>query len=108
MKPKFKLDDKLLLALLLKQNRMSHRQWAQRVKQNYNLSAAQEVSTIQVIGRKNLPGTDLPVFTDYNIWDTGKHLVKATKYGRIIDIEQKARSVIQPVVTVKKKRTISK
>jgi hypothetical protein len=49
------------------------------------------------------------MFTDYNIFDTGRHLVKATKYGRIVEIETKAKSVVaQPKVIIKKKRTITK
>lgn len=105
----FKLDDSILLALLLKQNKRTKNKWMAEVNRNFNLTKAKQISTTRVTHNKTIPGTSEPMFTDYDIWDTGRHLVKATKYGRIVDIEQKAKSVIQPPkVIIKKKRTITK
>jgi hypothetical protein len=105
----FKLDDSILLALLLKQAKKTRKQYMAEVNRNFNLAKATQVSTTRVTHTKTIPGTTDPMFTDYDIWDTGKHLVKATKYGRIVDIEQKAKSVIeQPKVIIKKKRTFTK
>jgi hypothetical protein len=108
MKPTFKLDDTILLTLLLKQNKMTKRDLIKRVKQQYRLDDARLLDTARVEQKIKLPGTDVPVFTDYDIYDTGRHLVKATKYGKIKDIEQKAQSVLQPKVIVKKRRTITR
>jgi hypothetical protein len=105
----FKLDDSILLALLLKQNKRTKKQWMAEVNKQFNLSKALQVSSTRVTHTKTIPGTSDPMFTDYNIFDTGRHLVKATKYGRIVDIETKAKSVVaQPKVIIKKKRTITK
>jgi hypothetical protein len=108
MKPTFKLDDTILLTLLLKQNKMTKKQLIKRVKQQYRLDDARLLNTTRVEQAIKLPGTDQKIFTDYDIYDTGRHLVKVTKYGRIKDIEQKAQSVLQPKVIVKKRRTITK
>ena len=107
----FKLDDSILLALLLRQQKKTKKQFTQDVKKHFNLTQAQQVSTARVTHHQKIPGTDQPMYTDYTIWDTGRHLVKATKYGRIVDIETKAKSVInkpQPKVVIKRKRTIAK
>jgi hypothetical protein len=105
----FKLDDSILLALLLKQNKRTKNKWMAEVNKQFNLSKATLISTTRVTHTKTIPGTSDKMFTDYDIWDTGRHLVKATKYGRIVDIEVKAKSVInQPKVIIKKKRTITK
>jgi hypothetical protein len=107
----FKLDDSILLALLLRQNKKAKSQYTRDVVKHFNLARATKISTTRVTHHQKIPGTDEPMFTDYDIWDTGRHLVKATKYGRIVDIETKAKSVItqpQPKVIIKKKRTITK
>lgn len=109
MKQQFKLDDSILLALLLKKNKLSRNEYIQQVKRQYSLDSAKQVSTIRVAQTKTIPGTSEKMYTDYNIHDTGKYLVKATKYGRVVDIEQKAQSMVtQPKVIIKKKRTIQK
>lgn len=111
MKHKFKLDDSILLALLLKQAKKTKKQMMTEVNKNFNLAKATLASTTRVTHHKTIPGTDQPMYTDYDIWDTGRHLVKATKYGRIVDIEQKAKTIVnlqQPKVIIKKKRTIQK
>jgi hypothetical protein len=107
----FKLDDSILLALLLKGTKKSKKQYSSAVFKQFNLARATWVSTVRVTHLKKIPGTSEFMYTDYDIWDTGKHLVKATKYGRIVDIEVKAKSVVstpQPRVIIKRKKTINK
>jgi hypothetical protein len=108
MTPQFKLDDRILLELLLKQTRTDRKRHINNVVKQFNLKSAKLVDTIRITNTKHLPGTETPVFTDYQIWDTGNHLVKTTLYGRVVDIETKARSVVQPKVIIKKKRTYTK
>jgi hypothetical protein len=108
MKPQFKLDDKILLQLLLKQTRTDRKRHMANVVKQFNLKSAKLVDTIRITNTKTLPGTETPMYTDYQIWDTGNHLIKTTLYGRVVDIQQKARSVVAPKVIIKKKRTYTK
>lgn len=108
MNNKFKLDDTALLNLLLKQNRMTRADWARKVAKQFNLDGAKFVSTLREEQYHKLPGSDQNVYTDYKIYDTGRYLVKTTKYDRVKEIQQKAVVVTKPQVTVKKKRTFTK
>jgi hypothetical protein len=108
MKSQFKLDDRILLELLLKQTRIDRKRHIGNVVKQFNLKSAKLVDTVRITNAKKLPGTDQPMYTDYQIWDTGNHLVKTTIYGRVVDIEMKARSVVTPKVIIKKRRTITK
>ena len=108
MKPQFKLDDKILLELLLKQTRITRKGHQANVIKQFNLKSAKLVDTVRITNTKKLPGTETPLYTDYQIWDTGAYLVKTTLYGRVVDIQQKARSVVAPKVVIKKKRTFTK
>jgi hypothetical protein len=101
---KLKLDDSILLTLLLKQCKMTAKAWTAEVSRKYNLHKAELLSSEVVNHPAINPKTEQPYFSEEQIWDTGYHLVKTTKYGRIKDIEMKPRSVVNPKIVVKKKR----
>jgi hypothetical protein len=107
MNKPMKLDSDMLLALLLKQNKMTHSQWESIVRKKYNLDKATFVSEQEVQHTKINPTNQQPLFSQEQIWDTGYHLVKTTQYGRVKDILDKQRSVTSPPkVIIKKQRKI--
>ena len=103
-KNSFKLTDRLLLELLLKQNKMTYVQFVKDTERKYNIKNAKQIGTLKTDSKNINPRTGETFYANELVFDTGTHLLKTTEYGRIKDIEEKPRSVTTPKVIIKKAR----
>ena len=103
-----RLDQAVLLKLALRRLKLSPQQFVQRSQQMLNWDTLKYITTTTTTSKKVNPKTGLPYFREEQLWETRTHLIKTTQHGRIIDIEEKPRSVLKPQVTIKKSRKINK
>lgn len=103
-----KVDDTILLNLLLAQNKMTRRDYVSQVQKKYNLKHAVLIQSDKELLNKSNPITNEPAYRNYDLYSSGKYMIKTTKYGRILDIISKPVSQVEVQVKIKKKRTIAK
>jgi len=103
-----KLDDGTLLTLALNKLKTSRRQWIQATQRKLDWDSLKYVGTQRKTYRSINPTTGEQHYSDEQLWETTTHLIKTTQHGRIIDIEEKPRSIIKPTIIQKKRRSYQK
>jgi hypothetical protein len=103
--PKLKLDDTVMLDLLLDEIKETKGHLIRRLTKMYGLEHAKLVTTQRIELKRNLPNTETKMYMDESIYRGTNCLIRATKYGRVKDIRQIAH---EPQVIIKKKRTINR
>jgi hypothetical protein len=107
MNKKLKLDNNILLKLAVAKLKTTLQKFGEDCERRCELDRARYIRTDRKTFKKISPSGE-PYYRDELLYETPRYFIKTTTHGTIIDIEEKPRSILQPKVIVKKKRTFTK
>jgi hypothetical protein len=107
MNKKLKLDNNTLLKLAVAKLKTTLQKFSEGCERHCEIDRARYIRTDRKTFKKIGPDGE-PYYRDELLYETPQYFIKTTTHGTIIDIERKPRSILQPKIIVKKKRTLTR
>lgn len=104
---KLKLDDTIMLSMVLNGMNMNRAQLAKVLIKEYGLDQVEFVTEQRTELGKLMPGTNTKMYMDELVYRSPNYMIKATKHGRVKKVT-KINHPTKPKIVVKKKRTFTK